>query len=63
MYKEDTIYYPRDEMTIVLLPITSGCSYNKCALLAFFNSIPISESNNKAPIVITAIGLSVKDFN
>ena len=36
MYKSDTIYYPQDEMTTVLIPVTSGCSYNKCAFCPMY---------------------------
>ena len=36
MYKEDTVYYPQDEMTTILLPVTSGCSYNKCAFCSMY---------------------------
>ena len=36
MYKNDTVYYPQDEMTTVLLPVTSGCSYNKCAFCSMY---------------------------
>lgn len=36
MYKNDMIYYPQDEMTTVLLPVTIGCSYNKCAFCSMY---------------------------
>ncbi|QZY56053.1 radical SAM protein [Crassaminicella profunda] len=36
MYKNDTVYYPQDEMTTFLLPVTSGCSYNKCAFCSMY---------------------------
>ncbi|MCT4605368.1 MAG: radical SAM protein [Marinisporobacter sp.] len=36
MYKNDTIYYPQDEMTTFLLPVTTGCSYNKCAFCSMY---------------------------
>ncbi|MDW5299786.1 MAG: radical SAM protein [Sedimentibacter sp.] len=36
MYKNDTIYYPQDEMTTVLLPVTIGCPYNKCAFCSMY---------------------------
>ncbi len=36
MYKNDTVYYPQDEMTTVLLPVTSGCSYNKCIFCSMY---------------------------
>jgi len=39
MYKDDTIYYPQDEMNTVLLPITSGCSYNKCAFCSMYKDV------------------------
>ena len=48
MYKNDTVFYPQDEMTTVLLPVTSGCSYNKCAFCSMYkddkyNEIPFSD--------------------
>ena len=48
MYKNDTIYYPQDEMTTVLLPVTSGCAYNKCAFCSMYKDceyleIPFSD--------------------
>ena len=39
MYVDDTIYYPQDEMNTVLLPITSGCSYNKCAFCSMYKDV------------------------
>ncbi len=36
MLKNDTVYYPQDEMTTVLLPVTLGCSYNKCAFCSMY---------------------------
>lgn len=36
MYKYDTVYYPQDEMTTVLLPVTLGCSYNKCTFCSMY---------------------------
>jgi len=43
MYKNDTIYYPQDEMTTVLLPVTSGCIYNKCAFCSMYKDYEYSE--------------------
>ncbi|HKL11003.1 MAG TPA: radical SAM protein [Clostridia bacterium] len=43
MYKNDTIYYPQDEMTTVLLPVTSGCAYNKCAFCSMYKDYEYSE--------------------
>ncbi|CBH20183.1 putative Radical SAM domain protein [Acetoanaerobium sticklandii] len=31
MYTDARIHYPLDEMTNMLIPVTIGCSYNKCA--------------------------------
>lgn len=36
MYENDTVYYPQDEMTTFLLPVTSGCTYNKCAFCSMY---------------------------
>jgi len=48
MYNNDTVYYPYDEMTTVLLPVTVGCSYNKCAFCSMYKDekygeIPFSD--------------------
>ncbi|MFA9423068.1 MAG: radical SAM protein [Sedimentibacter sp.] len=43
MYKDDTIYYPQDEMTTFLLPVTTGCSYNKCAFCSMYKDTKYSE--------------------
>lgn len=36
MYKNDTVFYPQDEITTVLLPVTLGCSYNKCMFCSMY---------------------------
>lgn len=36
MNENAMIYYPQDEMTTVLLPITLGCLYNKCAFCSMY---------------------------
>ncbi len=46
---KETIYYPQDEMNTFLLPITTGCSYNKCAFCSMYKDqeyaeIPISQT-------------------
>lgn len=43
MYKDDTVYYPQDEMTTVLLSVTSGCSYNKCAFCSMYKDAKYCE--------------------
>lgn len=43
MYKDDTIFYPHDEMTTFLLPVTNGCSYNKCAFCSMYRDVQYSE--------------------
>jgi radical SAM superfamily enzyme YgiQ (UPF0313 family) len=42
-YKDETLYYPQDEMRNALLPVTSGCSYNKCAFCSMYKDIEYSE--------------------
>lgn len=39
MYQEETIYYPPDEMFSVFIPVTGGCSYNRCAFCSMYKSI------------------------
>jgi len=36
MNKNEMVYYPQDEMTTVLLPVTSGCSHNKCSFCSMY---------------------------
>lgn len=36
MYGSDAIHYPQDEMNTVLLPVTSGCIYNKCVFCSMY---------------------------
>lgn len=36
MNKNDTVYYPHDEMTTFLLPVTIGCQYNRCAFCSMY---------------------------
>ena len=43
MYNNQTIYYPQDEMNTALLPVTMGCSYNKCAFCSMYKGIPFEE--------------------
>ncbi|HHV38909.1 MAG TPA: radical SAM protein [Tepidimicrobium sp.] len=43
MYKRDTIYYPQDEMNTVLLPVTLGCNYNRCAFCSMYKDDRYSE--------------------
>lgn len=48
MYKKDTVYYPQDEMNTILLPVTLGCEYNKCAFCSMYKDdkyyeVPISD--------------------
>ncbi len=43
MYREDTVFYPQDEMTTVLLPVTSGCIYNKCVFCSMYKNVKYCE--------------------
>lgn len=36
MYKEAAVFYPQDEMTTVLVPVTTGCSYNRCVFCSMY---------------------------
>jgi radical SAM superfamily enzyme YgiQ (UPF0313 family) len=38
-YKEETLYYPQDEMHTCLLPVTSGCSWNRCAFCSMYKNV------------------------
>ena len=43
MQENQTIYYPQDEINTTLLPVTTGCSYNKCAFCSMYKDIPFEE--------------------
>jgi radical SAM superfamily enzyme YgiQ (UPF0313 family) len=43
MYKSANVFYPQDEMTTALLPITIGCTYNKCAFCSMYKDETYSE--------------------
>lgn len=43
MYENQTIYYPQDEINTTLLPVTMGCSYNRCAFCSMYKDIPFEE--------------------
>ncbi len=36
MNKNNSVYYPHDEMTTFLLPVTIGCQYNKCVFCSMY---------------------------
>ncbi|MDD4444783.1 MAG: radical SAM protein [Eubacteriales bacterium] len=36
----ETIYYPQDEMNQMLIPVTSGCPYNRCAFCSMYKGVP-----------------------
>ncbi|HPF18818.1 MAG: radical SAM protein [Bacillota bacterium] len=40
MNSHETIYYPQDEMNHVLIPVTSGCPYNRCAFCSMYKGVP-----------------------
>lgn len=35
-FKDSAVNYPQDEMTTMLVPVTTGCSYNKCAFCSMY---------------------------
>ena len=39
MQDKDLVYYPQDEMTTPLIPVTTGCSYNQCAFCSMYKGI------------------------
>lgn len=43
MNKDDTVYYPQDEMNTMLIPVTIGCYYNRCAFCSMYKDVPYSE--------------------
>ena len=43
MEERDMVYYPQDEMNTFLLPVTRGCSWNRCAFCAMYKDIRYEE--------------------
>lgn len=43
MYRNETVFYPQDEMNTVLLPVTTGCSYNRCAFCSMYKNSTYEE--------------------
>jgi radical SAM superfamily enzyme YgiQ (UPF0313 family) len=43
VYDNNTVHYPQDERTTFLLPVTLGCSYNKCAFCSMYKGFPYVE--------------------
>ena len=43
MYDNHAIFFPPDEMTSVLLPVTTGCWYNKCVYCSMYKDDKYSE--------------------
>lgn len=43
MEEKDIVFYPQDEMTTTLLPVTRGCLYNECAFCSMYKDIAYSE--------------------
>ncbi len=43
MNNNDIVHYPQDEMTTLLVPVTIGCSYNKCSFCSMYKDIEYSE--------------------
>ena len=43
MNKNVTVHYPHDEMTTFLLPVTIGCSYNRCKFCSMYVDDDYSE--------------------
>ena len=44
----ETIYYPQDELTTMLLPVTHGCPHNKCSFCSMYKDdkyslVPLSD--------------------
>ena len=48
MNSNETVYYPQDELTTMLLPVSTGCPYNKCTFCSMYKDekygfIPLNE--------------------
>lgn len=43
MNKNESVFYPHDEMTTFLLPVTIGCSYNRCSFCSMYSDDEYSE--------------------
>lgn len=43
MSENEMVFYPQDEMNTVLIPVTIGCSYNKCAFCSMYKDNSYSQ--------------------
>lgn len=43
MEEKSTVYYPQDEMHTFLLPVTVGCSWNKCTFCSMYKGVEYAE--------------------
>ncbi|MGM0395941.1 MAG: radical SAM protein [Bacillota bacterium] len=43
MYLESSIHYPQDEMTTMMIPVTTGCPYNRCLFCTMYKDDKYSE--------------------
>lgn len=51
MNENEMVFYPQDEMNTVLLPVTIGCSYNRCSFCSMYKDneyahIPLTDIEN-----------------
>lgn len=57
METNQTVYYPQDEMTTPLLPITTGCTYNQCAFCSMYKGTTYQE------VAFSDIEMQLKNFD
>ena len=48
MYKEERIHFPQSEVRTMMVPVTTGCAYNRCAFCSMYkgdsyNEVPLDE--------------------
>ena len=58
MSESRNIFYPQSEITTVLLPVTRGCSYNKCVFCSMYKD----ESYEEVPFREIEFELMNGDF-
>ncbi len=55
-YKDAAVNYPQDEMTTMLIPVTTGCSYNRCVFCSMYKDDEYQEVSLREMEIILLSG-------
>lgn len=58
MYKEERIHFPQSEVRTMMVPVTTGCAYNRCAFCSMYKG----DSYHEVPLDEIAYELSNGDI-